>query len=174
MEEIRSAIEKASGYLAENPDAATATDAAATAVREEGLRFRVEGPKGALTSDMSESVGGGASAPTPGWLLRASLAACDATLVAMEAARAGIELSDLTVSVESDSDFRGVLGVDGGTHPGPLAIRTRIELAAPDATEEQLREIVQRAEERSPVHDALVREVSMSTELETVSPAPSS
>ena len=34
MEEIRSAIEKASGYLAENPDAATATDAAATAVRE--------------------------------------------------------------------------------------------------------------------------------------------
>ena len=50
MEEIRSAIEKASGYLAENPDAATATDAAATAVREEGLRFRVEGPKGALTS----------------------------------------------------------------------------------------------------------------------------
>jgi uncharacterized OsmC-like protein len=174
MEQIRSAIEKASGYLAENPDAATATDAAATAVREEGLRFRVEGPKGALTSDMSESVGGGASAPTPGWLLRASLAACDATLVAMDAARAGIELSDLTVSVESDSDFRGVLGVDGGAHPGPLAIRTRIELAAPDATEEQLREIVQRAEERSPVHDALVREVSMSTELETVSPAPSS
>ena len=174
MEEIRSAIEKASGYLAENPDAATATDAAATAVREEGLRFRVEGPKGALTSDMSESVGGGASAPTPGWLLRASLAACDATLVAMEAARAGIELSDLTVSVESDSDFRGVLGVDGGAHPGPLAIRTRIELAAPDATEEQLREIVRRAEERSPVHDALIREVSMSTELEMAAPAASS
>jgi uncharacterized OsmC-like protein len=174
MEEIRSAIEKASGYLAENPDAATATDAAATAVREEGLRFRVEGPKGALTSDMSESVGGGASAPTPGWLLRAALAACDATLVAMEAAREGIELSDLTVSVESDSDFRGVLGVDGGAHPGPLAIRTRIELAALDATEDQLRAIVERAEERSPVHDALVREVSMSTELETVSPAPSS
>ena len=55
MEEIRSAIEKASGYLAENPDAATSTDAAATAVREEGLRFRVEGPKGSVTSDMSES-----------------------------------------------------------------------------------------------------------------------
>ena len=73
MEEIRRAIEKASGYLAENPDAATATDAAATAVREEGLRFRVDGPKGSLSSDMSESVGGGGSAPTPGWLLRAAL-----------------------------------------------------------------------------------------------------
>ncbi len=167
MEEIRSAIKKASGYLAENPDAATGTDAAATAVLEKGLRFRVEGPDGAVTTDMSESVGGGASAPTPGWLLRASLAACDASTVAMEAARDGIELSELSVSVESDTDFRGVLGVDGGAHPGPLEVRTRIELAAPDATEEQLREIVRRAEERSPVRDALAREVSMTTEIVT-------
>ena len=167
MEEIRTAIEKASGYLAENPDGATGTDAAATAVLEEGLRFRVDGPKGALTSDMSESVGGGASAPTPGWLLRAALAACDASTVAMEAARDGIELSELSVSVESDTDFRGVLGVDGGGHPRPLEVRTRIELAAHDASEEQLREIVRRAEERSPVRDALVREVSMTTEIVT-------
>lgn len=167
MEEIRSAIEKASGYLAENPDAATGTDAAATAVLEEGLRFRVDGPNGAVTTDMSESVGGGASAPTPGWLMRAALAACDASTVAMEAARDGIELSELSVSVESDTDFRGVLGVDGGGHPGPLEVRTRIELAAPDATEERLREIVRRAEERSPVRDALAREVSMTTEIVT-------
>ncbi|MFN8161966.1 MAG: OsmC family protein [Solirubrobacterales bacterium] len=167
MDEIRIAIEKASGYLAENPDAATGTDAVATAVLEAGLRFRVDGPSGAVTTDMSESVGGGASAPTPGWLMRAALAACDATTVAMEAARDGVELSDLSVSVESDSDFRGVLGVDGGSHPGPLQVRTRIELAAPDATEKQLREIVQRAEERSPVRDALARELSMTTEIVT-------
>ena len=85
----------------------------------------------------------------------------------MEAARDGIELSELSVSVESDTDFRGVLGVNGGAHPGPLEVRTRIELAAPDATEEQLREIVRRAEERSPVRDALAREVSMTTEIVT-------
>jgi uncharacterized OsmC-like protein len=167
MEAIRSAIETASGKLAEHPEMAIGTDAAATAVREEGLRFRVDGPNGAITTDMSESVGGAASAPTPGWLMRAALAACDATTVAMEAARDGIELSDLTVSVESDTDFRGVLGVDGSPHPGPLAIRVRIELAGAGASEEQLREIVRRAEERSPVRDALVREISMSTEVVT-------
>jgi uncharacterized OsmC-like protein len=167
MEAIRSAIDKASGYLAEHPDEAAGTDAAATAVREKGLRFRIDGPNGAVTSDMSASVGGGATAPTPGWLLRAALASCDATLVAMEAARDGIELSDLTVSVESESDFRGVLGVNGGAHPGPLAIRVRIELAAADATEAQLRKIVQRAEAHSPVRDAVVREVSMTTEVVT-------
>src|ERR671931_2635826 len=110
MDSIRSAIERASGHLAEHPEAARATDSAATAVREDGLRFRVDGPWASLTTDMAESVGGGASAPTPGWLMRAALAACDASTVAMEAARDGIQLSHLSVSVESKTDFRGVLG----------------------------------------------------------------
>ena len=167
MESIRTAIETASGYLAEHPEAAAGTDAAATAVREEGLRVRVEGPNGDLISDMSKTVGGGATAPTPGWLLRAALASCDATTVAMEAARDGVELTDLKVSVESDSDFRGVLGVDDSVNPGPVAVRVRIQLASGNADEDQLRDIVQRAESRSPVRDALERAVSMTTEIVT-------
>jgi len=165
VESIRNAIEIASGYLREHPDAAAGTDAAATAVLEEGLRFRVAGPAGELTTDMAESVGGGATAPTPAWLQRAALASCDATLVAMEAARDGIELTDLTVTVDSETDFRGILGVDDTIHPGPLAVRVRIQLGAANATEGQLREIVQRAESRSPVRDALERAVSMTTEI---------
>jgi uncharacterized OsmC-like protein len=167
MDSIRSAMERASDYLIEHPEAATATDSVATAVREDGLRFRIEGPWASLTSDMAESVGGGASAPTPGWLLRAALAACDATVVAMEAARDGIELTDLEVSVESESDFRGVLGVDPSVPAGPRSVRVGIRLAAADATEDQLRAIVERAESRSPVRDALVREVPMTTEFAT-------
>src|SRR5436190_11796559 len=146
MESIRNAIETASGYLRDHPDAAAGTDAAATAVLEQGLRFRVEGPKGEVASDMSESVGGGATAPTPAWLLRAGLASCDATLVAMEAARDGVELTDVEVTVDSESDFRGILGVDDSVDPGPLKLRVRIRLAASNATEDQLREIAQRAE----------------------------
>ena len=167
MNSIHIAIERASNHLAEHPEAATGSDSAATAVREDGLRFRVDGPWASLTSDMAESVGGGASAPTPGWLLRAALAACDATLVAMEAARDGIELTDLEVSVESESDFRGVLGVDPSVHAGPLAVRVAIRLAATDATDDQLRAIVERAESRSPVRDALAREVPMTTAVTT-------
>jgi uncharacterized OsmC-like protein len=120
-----------------------------------------------VITDMSESVGGGATAPTPGWLLRAALASCDATVVTQEAARDGIELTDLTVTVESESDFRGVLGVDDTVHPGPLAVRVRIEVQARDATEDQLREVVERAESRSPVRDAIARAVSMTTEIVT-------
>ena len=167
MESIRSAIETASAYLTEHPEAAVSTDAAATAVREDGLRFRVEGPRGTLVTDMAKSVGGGETAPTPAWLMRAALASCDATLVAMEAARDGVELTDLNVSVDSESDFRGVLGLDESVLAGPRAIRVRIELTAANATEEQLHEIVRRAEARSPVRDALVREISMTTDVVT-------
>jgi uncharacterized OsmC-like protein len=167
MESIRGAMEQASNHLTEHPEAAKGSDSAAEAVREDGLRFRVEGPWASLTSDMAESVGGGASAPTPGWLLRAALAACDATLVAMEAARDGVELTDLHVSVESASDFRGVLGVDPSVPAGPLSVRVGIRLAATDATDEVLRAIVERAESRSPVRDALARVVPMTTEITT-------
>jgi uncharacterized OsmC-like protein len=165
VESIQSAIEAASRHLTEHPEAAVDTDAAATAVHEEGLRFRVDGPKGSLTSDMSKSVGGGATAPTPAWLLRAALASCDATLVAMEAARDGVELTDLEVTVDSESDFRGILGVDDSLNPGPLKLRVRIQVAASDASDDQLREIVQRAESRSPVRDVVARAIPMTTEI---------
>ena len=85
----------------------------------------------------------------------------------MEAARDGVELSELTVSVESESDFRGVLGLDEAVNPGPLAVRVRIQLVAPEATDDELREIVRRAEAHSPVRDALVREISMTTDVVT-------
>jgi uncharacterized OsmC-like protein len=171
MDSIRRSIEAACAHLTEHPEAAVSTDAAATAVREDGLRFRVEGPKGGVTTDMAASVGGGATAPTPAWLMRAALASCDATLVAMEAARDGVELTDLKVTVDSESDFRGVLGVDGSVHAGPSAVRVCIEVAAANAGEDQLREIVQRAEARSPVRDAVVREISMATEIVTAATA---
>jgi uncharacterized OsmC-like protein len=85
----------------------------------------------------------------------------------MEAARDGIELTDLEVSVESESDFRGILGVDPSVNAGPLSLRVVIRLAASGATDQQLRAIVKRAESRSPVRDALVRDVEMTTEIAT-------
>ena len=167
MEAIRSAIETACAHLSEHPDKAISTDAVATAVREDGLRFRVAGPTGEVVTDMAASVGGGASGPTPAWLMRAALASCDATLIAMEAARDGVELTELKVSVDSETDFRGILGVDDSIDAGPRSVRVCIEVAAANADEDQLRRLVKRAEARSPVRDAVVRQVSMATEVRT-------
>ena len=165
VESIRQAVEAVSEHLARNPEAGVGPDTTAVAVREHGLRFRVQGPDGEVVADMGESVGGGGTAPTPGWFLRAALAACDASVVAIEAAREGIDLTALRVTVDSESDSRGVLGLDDSIPAGPLAVRVRIELAASNATPDRLRELARRVESRSAVGDALARAVSVTTEI---------
>lgn len=164
---IRQSLQAAADHLAAHPQDALSDDKAAVAVLEGGLRCRTEGPGGALLfSDMPTAVGGGASAPTPGWLLRAALASCDASLIAMRAAQLGIALRQLEVAVDSRSDDRGVLGLDDAVPAGPLAVRVRVRLAADGATAEQLHALVEWAERHSPVSDALRRAVPCRTEVE--------
>ena len=163
---IRQSLAQAARHLDEHPDDARSRDKPATAVLESGLRCRAEGPNGAtLTSDMPAAVGGAGSAPSPGWLLRAALANCDATLIAMRAAQLGIVLSRLEVAVESESDDRGLLGVSNSVPPGPLSVRVSVRIAAEGAADEQLHALVQWAEKHSPVSDALRRAVSITTEV---------
>jgi uncharacterized OsmC-like protein len=144
---------------------ATGTDPAAVATLDAGLRFRVEGPNGSVATDMATAMGGGGTANSPGWLMRAALAACDASSIAMEATREGVELNALEVTVESESDARGMLGEDDSVPPGPAIVRTRIVLAADGAGADELRAIVERALGRSPVKDALERAVESTTEV---------
>ena len=164
---IQQSIENVTHYLAEHPLECRSPDSAATAVVEEGLRCRAEGPHGALLiSDMPKALGGGGAAPSPGWLSRAALANCDATVIAMRAAQVGVTLTTLEVTVESESDDRGLLGMDDAVPAGPLSVRTCIRIGADGVEPERLREIVHWAEAHSPVGDALKRAVPSKTEVE--------
>jgi uncharacterized OsmC-like protein len=166
IEHIRRSLAQASKYFGEHPEEALSADKAAVAVVENGLRCRTEGQNGAvLLTDMPVQLGGDGSAPTPGWLLRAALANCDATVIAMRAAQLGIVLKRLEVTVESQSDHRGILGCEQSVPAGPLGIRVRVRIAADGATSEQLDEVVHWAESHSPVSDALRRSVSCTTEV---------
>lgn len=167
MQQIRSAIEAAITYLREHPDEARSADVPATATVEGGLRIRAAGPDGRLLiTDMPAVVGGGGSAPSPGWMLRAAHAACDATLVAMCAAQEGIHLTTLQVTVGSESDDRGLLGMDGSTPAGPLAISVHYRLAADGVPADRLRALIDRAEAHSPVGDAVRRAVPVTVDVE--------
>ena len=165
MGDIKSALDGAVAYLSEHPDEASYTDSEATATIEQGLRVRVDGPGGlSVTTDMPESVGGGNTGPSPGWLFRAALAACEATLVAMQAARDGIALQGLTVTVDSKSDDRGILGMDPNVPAGPSSVRVRMNARA-DGDIDQL---VRTAIGRCPVHDAVARQVDIDVEMAAV------
>lgn len=167
-EHIRAAIEVARGYLGEHPEAARSTDSAASATVVDGLVVRVTGPHGeTLTTDMVPSVGGTATAPSPGWLLRAAEASCVATLIAMRAAMLGITLSTLEVTVDSESDDRGLLGLDDSVPAGPLRGRVAVRLAADDTGADVLDEMARWGISHCPVCDALERAVPVSIEITT-------
>ena len=100
---------------------------------------------------MPAALGGAGSAANPGWLLRAGLASCTATVIAMRAAKLGIALDTLEVSVESESDNRGMLGLDDTVSAGLSGLKMRVRIGAAGADGSQLQEIVRWADAHSPV-----------------------
>lgn len=117
---------------------------------------------------MAPEVGGEGSATSPGWYVRVALATCDSTVIAMKAAREGIELNTLEVTVNYDSDTRGTLGIDSSIHAGPMDMTVSVRIGAEGVPEEKLREIVKWAEAHSPVADTICRAISYTTEVEIV------
>jgi len=151
-DDIRSAVEKLASTLAQQPQKARVKNSPAVAVLEEGLRCRVAGAAGEMIhTDMPAGFGGRATAPNPGWYMRAALASCNATVIAMHAAQSGVELTRLEVSVESESDTRGILGLDASVPAGLQRLRVHVKISAPRASAEQLRHLAHRAISRSPV-----------------------
>src|SRR5436305_12681145 len=132
--EISHAMSQAVEYLRDHPSEAKYTDSAATAVLEDRLRVTVTGPdESKLTTDMPKSIGGRGESPSPGWFLRAAQASCLASLIGMEAARAGVVLTRVEVVVDSESDDFGILGIDESVPARPLTSQAsvRIETAEP-------------------------------------------
>jgi uncharacterized OsmC-like protein len=164
---IGDAVRGARDYLTAHADEAAYTDSPATARLESGLRVSVHGPDGAaVVTDMPASIGGGATAPSAGWLMRAGHAACVATLVAMRAAEEGVRLTRLEVTVDSDSDDRGILGAVEELPPGPIRSRVRISLAAAGASEDVLQGIAGWAWRHCPVDDAVRRAVPVTVDVD--------
>ena len=149
---IREAMERTSRFIAEHPEKAQAKNAPARARLLDGLRCEVTGPKGeTVHTDMPPALGGAASAPNPGWLLRASLAACTATTIAMRAAKLGIALTALDVTVDSSSDTRGILGLDDKISAGLSSLTIHVSIGGTDVPPDQLRALADWGDRHSPV-----------------------
>jgi organic hydroperoxide reductase OsmC/OhrA len=164
---IRDAIKAASSYLTEHPDEARYTDSAATAILTEGLAVTVTGPDGATVhTDMPKSVGGNGAGPSPGWLLRASQASCLATLIAMRSAQLGLEPGPIEVVIDSESDDRGILGIDELVPAGPLSARARVRVKLASGSRTELVEMISWADSHCPVQDAVRRAVPSTLEVD--------
>jgi len=166
---IRDALDKIGSGIANNPEKARAKGVPATARLLEGLRCELTGPKGeGAFTDMPPPMGGAASAPAPGWLLRGAIASCTATCIAMRAARLGVALTTLEITVESDSDHRGMLGLDDRISAGFSALRVRAKIGAEGVDPAQLRALVEWGDAHSPVAATVRKAPATSVEIEVL------
>ena len=168
MSQIRDAVAGAGDYLREHPDEARYRDSHARARLSNGLRVEVEGPGGErLSTDMPRAIGGGASVPSPGWYFRAAAASCVASLIGIRAAMVGLELAAETVSVtvDSESDDRGILGRDGETPAGALSMRVAVSLTAVSVEKSAFEEVVRWAVDHCPVTDTARRATPIELEI---------
>lgn len=166
---IRDAVQRASAYLAEHPDEARYRDAHARARLLGGLRVTVDGPGGEhVETDMPKGIGGTATKPSPGWYFRAAAASCVAALIGIRAAALGIDLprDGVDVVVDSESDDRGILGLDPAIVAGVLSLKIGVTIRAEGGTDRAtLEALVRWAVDHCPVADTARRAVPVELEI---------
>jgi uncharacterized OsmC-like protein len=171
MHAISTAIERLTAILRRRPEFALHGDTPAIARWQSGLRVVSGHENGTqVVTDMPMELGGSGNQVTPGWLMRAGLASCAATSIAMAAAAEQIELTTLEVSANSRSDARGLLGIaeaDGApVNAGPRDVELTVRVCAPGAAPDRLRALVEAGHRRSPVSSALCQVVPVSLRID--------
>lgn len=137
-----------------------------------GLSCQVTDGGHTVTTGLPEAYGGTGADPTPGVLGRAAVASCLALGLTMWAARAGVPLTALEVTVEADYDARGELGLDEAIRPGYLAMRYRVAVSSP-APEGEVRRVLETGIRTSSWLDNLANPVPMTGEIAVSPPEPS-
>jgi uncharacterized OsmC-like protein len=114
-------------------------------------------------AEAHQGVGGAGAGACSGDLLLGALAACAQITCQMVAAAMGIPTERIEVSVEGDLDLRGTLGIAKDVPVGFESIRLHFDVAAPNATPEQLRALREKTEEYCVVMQTLTHPPKLQT-----------
>ncbi len=93
------------------------------------------------------------------------LSGCLTTTLVANAAVRGIKLRSVESHLEGDLDARGFLGMEGARRNGYEQIQVRFKIDA-DASDEEIRELVSLAQQRSPVFDIVTHGVPVTVNYE--------
>lgn len=115
-------------------------------------------------AEAHQGVGGAGSGACSGDLLLGALAACAQLTCQMVAAAMGIPTERIEVSVEGDLDLRGTLGMSKDVPVGFAAIRLHFDVAAPQATPEQLHTLREKTEQYCVVMQTLLHPPRLHTQ----------
>src|SRR6266513_2653538 len=110
-------------------------------------------------------VGGPGTGACSGDLLLGALAACAQLTCQMVATSMGLETNRIEAQVEGDLDLRGTLGLDREVGAGFTAIRLRLMVDAPGASQEELDALLRKTERYCTVFQTLNTRPALSVEL---------
>ena len=110
-------------------------------------------------------VGGAGTAACSGDLLLGALAACAQLTCQMVATAMELPVESVNARVEGDLDLRGTLGLARDVPAGFESIRLRIDVDAPEVTDEQLAKLAEKTERYCTVAQTLMQPPPLSVEL---------
>ena len=119
---------------------------------DEPFALEVDHPRVLVGTDMG---------PTPVEYVLHALAGCLTAGIANIAAARGVELTEVTSTVEGDIDLNGLLGLDPNVRNGFQQIRVTFDVKG-DAAADKLRAIVEQSRARSAVFDIITGAVPVS------------
>jgi len=115
-------------------------------------------------AEAHQGVGGGGTGACSGDLLLGALAACAQITCQMVASAMGIPTERIEVTVEGGLDLRGTLGISKDVPVGFESIRLHFDVAASQATPEQLRGLQEKTEQYCVVMQTLMRPPRLETD----------
>jgi uncharacterized OsmC-like protein len=149
----------------EDPDAARITLKADGSAADGPISCSVDLGRAIYEAQAHTGVGGAGTAACSGDLLLGALAACAQLTCQMVATAMELPVESVNAHVEGDLDLRGTLGLSREVPAGFEAIRLRIEVTAPDATDEQLAKLGEKTERYCTVAQTLMQPPPLSVEL---------
>src|SRR6185503_5757346 len=148
----------------EQPDAARIRLVARGSQTDAPIACSVDLGRAIYDAQAHAGVGGAGTGACSGDLLLGALAACAQITCQMVATAMGVPTRSIEVIVEGDLDLRGTLGIARDVPIGFESIRTRFEIDAPDATEEQLAALREKTEQYCVVMQTLKQPAALSSE----------
>lgn len=119
-----------------------------------------------VEADHPEVLVGSDAAPTPVEYILHGLAACLTAGIGNIASARGIELSEVESALEGDIDLRGLLGLSDEVRNGYSRIRASFRVVG-DASDEELRAVVEQSRARSAVLDIVSNGVPVEVDVRT-------
>lgn len=155
--------------MRKRPSRAKSTARTTVTLLRGGTSCEIEDGPWRMLADLSKGQGGAGAAPDPGVFGRGALGACMVLGFELWAARLGVRIDDVRVTVESDFNSLGMYGMDETVSPGWQAVRCTIEITSPNDPA-RVADMIEQANRHSPLMADIAQPVPLTCDVRISAP----